>query len=73
MEGRRLHGESVREECMKVKITDVTNPDAKAWFLDKFGEDELEIGMFVQWPTASITYFYAISPLATRSRRCVKV
>ena len=65
MEGRHLHGASVREECTKVKITDITNPGAKAWFPDNFGEDELEIGMFVQWPTASITYHDPISPLAT--------
>ena len=40
---------------MKVKVTDVTNPDAKTWFLDKFGEDELEIGMFMQRPTARVS------------------
>ena len=73
VEGRRLHGESIQEECVKIKITDITNSGAKAWFPDTFGEDELEIGMFVQWPTASITYHDAISPLATRSKRCVKV
>ena len=55
-----MHGESIQKECVKIKITGIINSGAKAWFSDTFGEDELEIGMFVQWPTASITYHEAM-------------
>ena len=72
-EGQQLHGESLREGCVKIMITDVVTPEAKSWFPDKFGEDTLEKGTFVEWPTDSITHLNAISPLATRSRRNMKV
>ena len=69
VEGQQLHGESLREGCVKVMITDVVTPEAKSWFPDKFGEDTLGKGTFVEWPKHSITHLNAISPLATRSSR----
>ena len=73
MEGQHLHGETLQEGCVKIKVTNVTDPGAKLWFPDKFGEDTLEKGMFVEWPKASVIHHDAISPLATRSRRNVRV
>lgn len=73
VEGLDLHGESLREGCVKVMIASVIIPQSKSWFTDKFGEDTLQKGMFVEWPRKSIMYHDAVSPLATRSRHNTKM
>ena len=36
VEGQKLHGESLREGCVKITITDIIIPETKSWFPDKF-------------------------------------
>ena len=64
-----IHGQPLREGNVVVSIEDIVQIGGKTWYPDKFGEDDLVKGAFVEWPLNMTSKTDNPSPVHTRSRK----